>query len=107
MRSFTNQLPPQPPQKSGRKNGSKKSSESTSSSQDQPQQQSSKTREKAPTADVISDTPPPDNPLEEPNIWCEILKLEGRKHSNQVAEGFVHFLKKSIDSTLYEVQNYK
>ena len=49
--------------------------------------------------------PPDDNPLEEANVWCDILKLEGRKHSNLVAEGFVNHLKKSIDSTLYEVLN--
>ena len=27
---------------------------------------------------TLSDVPPDDNPIEEPNIWAEILKLEGR-----------------------------
>ena len=55
--------------------------------------------------EAISDTPPDDNSLEEANVWCEILKLEERKHSNLVAEGFVNHLKKTTDSALYEVLN--
>ena len=47
---------------------------------------------------------PADNPLEEPNIWCEILKFEGHHHENKVAEGFQTWLKKTIDSSLFEVQ---
>ena len=46
--------------------------------------------------DHISDTPPHHNPIEEPNIWCDIMKLEGRKHSNLVADGFVNWLKKQL-----------
>ena len=49
-------------------------------------------------------TPPAHNQLAEPNIWCEILKLEGRHHENKVAEGFLTWLKKTIDSSLFEVQ---
>ena len=54
---------------------------------------------------TLSDVPPDDNPIEEANIWAEILKLEGRQWENKVAEGFQTWLKKSIDSSLYEVQN--
>ena len=50
-------------------------------------------------------TPPPaENPIEEPNIWCEILKLDGHLHENKMAEGFQTWLKKTIDSSLFEVQ---
>ena len=42
-------------------------------------------------------------PLKSPNIWCDIMKLEGRKHSNLVADVFVNWLRKTIDSTLHEV----
>ena len=53
---------------------------------------------------TLSDQPPDKNPLEEPNIWATILKLEGRVHENKVAEGFQNWLRKNLDSSLFEVQ---
>ena len=47
---------------------------------------------------------PPDDPLEEQNIWCEMLLLEGRKTNNRIAEGFVWWLDKNLDSTIHEVK---
>ena len=97
-----NTLPPQPPVPSASQspqNGSKKTPKPSKKPPQQPSQGSSKDSSK----DNISDTPPHHNPIEEPNIWCDIMKLEGRKHSNIVADGFVNWLKKTIDSTLHEV----
>ena len=49
-------------------------------------------------------SPPPDDPLEEQNIWCEMLLLEGRKTNNRISEGFVWWLDKNLDSTIHEVK---
>ena len=97
-----NTLPKQPqkqPVKSSKKTTEPTPSQETASSK-QPPSTSSATKPQT----TLSDTPPADNPLEEPNIWCEILKLEGCHHENKVAEGFQKWLKKTIDSSLFEVQ---
>ena len=54
--------------------------------------------------EVPSMRSPPDDPLEEQNIWCEMLLLEGRKTNNRIAEGFVWWLDKNLDSTIHEVK---
>ena len=52
----------------------------------------------------LHEVPPPDDPLEEQNIWCEILLLEGRKTNNKIADGFVWWLDKNLDATIHEVK---
>ena len=98
-----NTLPKQPqkqPVKSSKKTTEPTPSQETGSSKQQPPSTSSAPKPQT----TLSDTPPAHNPLEEPNIWCEILKLEGHHHENKVAEGFQTWLKKTIDSSLFEVQ---
>ena len=56
------------------------------------------------SASSLHEVPPPDDPLEEQNIWCEMLLLEGRKTNNKIAEGFVWWLDKNLDSTIHEVK---
>ena len=73
--------------------GSKDKSSSTSSGSSKPTAQT-----------TLTDQPPENNPLEEPNIWATILKLEGRSHENKVAEGFQNWLRKNLDASLFEVQ---
>ena len=51
-----------------------------------------------------SSVPPEEDQMEEQNIWAEILKLEGRQSCNRKAEGFVYWLDKTMDSTVYEVK---
>ena len=51
-----------------------------------------------------SSVPPEEDQIEEQNIWAEILKLEGRQSCNRKAEGFVYWLDKTMDSTVYEVK---
>ena len=53
---------------------------------------------------LLHEVPPPDDPLEEQNIWCEMLLLEGRKTNSKIAEGFAFWLDKNLDSTIYEVK---
>ena len=48
-------------------------------------------------------TIPPEDPLEEPGVWCEILKLEGRASNNRIADGFMWWLDKNMDGVVYEV----
>ena len=98
-----NSLPKQPDPKPSKKKPSPKAFPKSSD----PSASSSKTSGpgQATPKTILTDAPPPDNPLEEPNIWCEILKLEGRQHENRVAEGFQTWLKKSLDCSLFEVQN--
>ena len=48
------------------------------------------------SASSLHEVPPPDDPLEEQNIWCEMLLLEGRKTNNKIAEGFVWWLDKTL-----------
>ena len=52
----------------------------------------------------LHEVPPPDDPLEEQNIWCEMLLLEGRKTNNKIAEGFVWWLDKNLDATIHKVK---
>ena len=52
----------------------------------------------------LHEVPPTDDPLEEQNIWCEMLLLEGRKTNNKIAEGFVWWLDKNLDATIHEVK---
>ena len=52
----------------------------------------------------LHEVPPPDDPLEEQNIWCEMLLLEGRKTNNKIAEGFVWWLDRNLDATIHEVK---
>ena len=52
----------------------------------------------------LHEVPSPDDPLEEQNIWCEMLLLEGRKTNNKIAEGFVWWLDKNLDATIHEVK---
>ena len=103
-----NTLPQQPPSKSGakpsrEKGGSKAKVPETGESSST----KSSTQDKAKPQQTLSDQPPPDNPLEEPNIWCTILKLEGRQHENAVAEGFQNWLRKNLDCSLFEVLQKK
>ena len=52
----------------------------------------------------LREVPPPDDPLEEQDIWCEMLLLEGRKTNNKIAEGFVWWLDKNLDATIHKVK---
>ena len=54
----------------------------------------------------LHEVPPDGDPLEEANIWVEILKLEPRKTNNRIAEGFANWLKTNMDSTLHEVTKF-
>ena len=54
----------------------------------------------------LHEVPPPDDPLEEQSIWCEIMKLEGRKTNNKIADGFVNWCKTNMDSIVLEVKIY-
>ena len=51
----------------------------------------------------LHEVPPPDDPLEDQSIWCEIMKLEGRKTNNKIADGFVNWCKGNMDSIVLEV----
>ena len=59
---------------------------------------------KSTSGSSLHEVPPPDDPLEEQNIWCEMLLLEGRKTNNRIAEGFVWWLDKNLYSTIHEVK---
>ena len=102
-----NTLPPQPPlsstSKSPKNGGRKTLKPSKNAAQQTSQATGGGAASKEASKDHISDTPPHDNPIEEPNIWCDIMKLEGKKHSNLVADGFVNWLRKTIDSIVHEV----
>ena len=94
--SLYNTLPEQPedpPLKKSPKKQPKDKSSSMSSGSSKPTAQT-----------TLTDQPPENNPLEEPNIWATILKLEGRSHENKVAEGFQNWLRKNLDASLFEVQ---
>lgn len=56
-----------------------------------------------PAKECLHSAPPPDDPLEDANVWAEILLLEGRRTNNQIAEGLVLWLNKHQDSTIHEV----
>ena len=96
MTESTTHTPKQPqkqPVKSSKKTTEPTPSQEIGSSKQQPPSTSSAPKPQT----TLSDTPPPaDNPLEEPNIWCEILKFEGHHHENKVAEGFQTWLKKQL-----------
>ena len=64
---------------------------------------SSSSASKTPTGAKQRAPTPPDDPLEEPNVWCEILKLEGRVSNNKIADGFIWWLEKNQDTVIYEV----
>ena len=49
---------------------------------------------------------PTDDALEESNVWCEILKLEGRVSNNKIADGFIWWLEKNQDTVIYEVNRH-
>ena len=66
-------------------------------SQEQPQPS------KSSSGTELHEVPPPDDPLEEQSIWCEIMKLEGRKTNNKIADGFVNWCKTNMDSIVLEV----
>ena len=68
----------------------------TSSQESQPPAKSSSGTE-------LHEVPPAGDPLEEANIWVEIMKLEPRKTNNRIAEGFANWLRTNMDSTLHEV----
>ena len=102
-----NTLPEQPqPKVSGSKppSKSKPAKEKTTSSSSTSEPGASGTTSKPTPHTKLTDQPPENNPLEEPNIWATILKLEGRVHENKVAEGFQNWLRKTLDSSLFEVQ---
>ena len=82
-----NTLPKQPPVSTKSKKKTLKSSQSSSSGS-------------------TSSKPTTEDPLEPPNIYCEMLKLEGRVSNNLKAEGLNSWLIKNYDSALYEVQKY-
>ena len=69
-------------------------------SQEQPQ------ASKSSSGTELHEVPPPDDPLEEQSIWCEIMKLEGRKTNNKIADGFVNWCKTNMDSIVLEVKIY-
>ena len=102
-----NTLPEQPQGETSKSTSPKKqqkdkSSITSSGSKDKSSTSSGSTK---PSPQItLSDQPPDNNPLEEPNIWATILKLEGRVHENKVAEGFQNWLRKNLDSSLFEVQ---
>ena len=52
----------------------------------------------------LHEVPPPDDPLEEQNIWCEMLLLECRKTNNKIADRFVWWLDKNLDAIIHEVR---
>ena len=88
-----NKLPEQPPP----------SKQPTPSKQPKP---SSSSASKTSTGAKPPAPTPPDDPLEEPNVWCEILKLEGRVSNNKIADGFIWWLEKNQDTVIYEVNRH-
>ena len=105
-----NTLPEQPegePSKSRspKKQQKDKSSITSSGSKESKDKSSTSSGSTKPSPQItLSDQPPDNNPLEEPNIWATILKLEGRVYENKIAEGFQNWLRKNLDSSLFEVQ---
>ena len=91
-----NTIPAQPPPSVQKTKAQLKQGTSSQESQPQPAAKSSSGTE-------LHEIPPPGDPLEEANIWVEILKLEPRKTNNKIAEGFANWLKANMDSTLHEV----
>ena len=87
-----NTLPKQPPVSTKSRKKNPKSSQTSSSGMSSSGSTSSK--------------PTTEDPLEPPNIYCDMLKLEGRVSNNLKAEGLNSWLIKNYDSALYEVQKY-
>ena len=63
---------------------------------------SSTQQEKSEKAQFI-ETLIPDNTPEEPNVWCEIMKLTGTKRNNQISDGYCQWLNKNYESGIHEV----
>ena len=47
----------------------------------------------------------PDHTPEDPNTWCEIMKLSGTVRNNQIADGYCLWLNRNYDSGIHEVIN--
>ena len=89
-----NKLPEQPPP----------SKQPTASKQPKP---SSSSASKTTTGAKPPAPTPTDDALEGPNVWCEILKLEGRVSNYKIADGFIWWLdKKNQDTVIYEVNRH-
>ena len=87
-----NTIPAQPPP-----SVHKTKAELKQQSKEQPQ------ASKSASGTELHEVPPPDDPLEEQSIWCDIMKLEGRKTNNKIADGFVNWCKTNMDSIVLEV----
>ena len=72
----------------------------TSSQESQPQPA------KSSSGTELHEVPPAGDPLEEANIWVEILKLEPRKTNNRIAEGFANWLKANMIQHSMRLLNY-
>ena len=104
-----NTLPPQPPpRKKGTSPGKQKEkpkepegqpSAPTPSTSSTPGSQESQKSDKAQHIEAIT----PDHTPEEPNVWCDIMKLHGTRRNNQIADGYCQWLNKNYDSGIHEV----
>ena len=105
-------MPPQPPPKKkgtspGKQKEKPKQTEgqpSTSTSSGTPStstsgSQESQKSDKAQHIEAIT----PDHTPEEPNVWCDIMKLPGTRRNNQIADGYCQWLNKNYDSGIHEV----
>ena len=92
-----NTIPAQPPPSVPVQKTKAQLKQGTSSQESQPQPA------KSSSGTELHEVPPAGDPLEEANIWVEILKLEPRKTNNRIAEGFANWLKANMDSTPHEV----
>ena len=92
-----NTIPTQPPPSVPVQKTKAQLKQGTGSKESQPQPA------KSSSGTALHEVPPAGDPLEEANIWVEILKLEPRKTNNRIAEGFANWLKTNMDSTPHEV----
>ena len=93
-----NTLPLQPPPKKKAPTATKKSS----SAAPQPVASGSDTSTTTPRTSQLSDKAlyiqslQPDHTPEDPNTWCEIMKLSGTVRNNQIADGYCLWLNKTM-----------
>ena len=105
-----NKLPPQPPKRKPRSPNKQKGK---TPPEDEPPTTSGATASSHPSTSVTSQDKSekalflenlvPDHTPEEPNVWCDIMKLAGTKRNNQIADGFCQWLNKNYDSGIHEV----
>ena len=93
-----NTIPAQPPPSVPVQKTKAQLKQGTSSQESQPQSAA-----KSSSGTELHEVPLAGDPLEEANIWVEIMKLEPRKTKNRIAEGLANWLKTNLDSTLLEV----